>query len=56
MATRLEARIDLPSELLAIYPAGDHGERLYAVGKIANDVQPSVQLHEKAAAGDFYAS
>lgn len=32
-------------DLLAIYPANDHRERLYSIGKIGNDVQLSVKLH-----------
>lgn len=33
-------------DLLAIYPAGDHRERLYSVGKVNNTVQLSVRLHQ----------
>lgn len=33
-------------DLLAIYPANDHRERLYSVGKVGRDVQLSVKLHE----------
>ncbi|WP_207532288.1 PepSY domain-containing protein [Desertivirga arenae] len=33
-------------DLLAIYPAGDHRERLYSVGKIGKEIQLSVKLHE----------
>ncbi|TLV03885.1 PepSY domain-containing protein [Dyadobacter luticola] len=33
-------------DLLAIYPADDHRERLYSIGKIGNYVQLSVKLHE----------
>jgi sulfite reductase (NADPH) flavoprotein alpha-component len=32
-------------DLLAIYPANDHRERLYSIGKIGNDVQLSVKLN-----------
>lgn len=32
-------------DLLAIYPANDHRERLYSVGVIADEIQLSVRLH-----------
>jgi sulfite reductase (NADPH) flavoprotein alpha-component len=32
-------------DLLAVYPAGDHRERLYSIGKIGKDIQLSVKLH-----------
>jgi len=32
-------------DLLAIYPANDHRERQYSIGKFGNDVQLSVKLH-----------
>ena len=32
-------------DLLAIYPAGDHRERLYSIGRIGKSVQLSVRLH-----------
>lgn len=32
-------------DLLAIYPAGDHRERLYSIGKSDKDIQLSVKLH-----------
>jgi len=32
-------------DLLAIYPADDHRERLYSIGKIGKDIQLSVKLH-----------
>jgi sulfite reductase (NADPH) flavoprotein alpha-component len=32
-------------DLLAIYPANDHRERLYSIGKIEKDVHLSVRLH-----------
>lgn len=32
-------------DLLAIYPADDHRERLYSIGKIGNELQLSVKLH-----------
>lgn len=33
-------------DLLAIYPANDHRERFYSIGKIDNTIQLSVKLHE----------
>ena len=33
-------------DLLAIYPANDHRERLYSIGKINNEVQLGVKLHQ----------
>lgn len=33
-------------DLLAIYPAKDHRERLYSIGKVNNEVQLSVKLHQ----------
>ena len=45
---RLKAKWNLnfsSGDLFAIYPANDHRERLYSIGKIANDVQLSVRLH-----------
>lgn len=32
-------------DLLAIYPAGDHRERLYSIGKVNKELQLSVKLH-----------
>jgi sulfite reductase (NADPH) flavoprotein alpha-component len=32
-------------DLLAIYPANDHRERLYSIGKVNQEVQLSVKLH-----------
>lgn len=32
-------------DLLAVYPANDHRERLYSIGKIGKDIQLSVKLH-----------
>lgn len=32
-------------DLLAIYPAADHRERLYSIGKIGDNIQLSVKLH-----------
>lgn len=34
-------------DLLAIYPANDHRERLYSMGKVGNNIQLSVKLHER---------
>lgn len=33
-------------DLLAVYPKNDHRERLYSIGKINNNIQLSVKLHE----------
>ncbi len=33
-------------DLLAIYPADDHRERLYSIGKIGSEIQLSVKLHQ----------
>lgn len=33
-------------DLLAIYPANDYRERQYSIGKIGNEIQLSVKLHE----------
>ena len=33
-------------DLLAIYPANDHRERLYSIGKVENKLQLIVKLHE----------
>ena len=32
-------------DLLAVYPAADHRERLYSIGKIGKEIQLSVKLH-----------
>ncbi|WP_231425222.1 PepSY domain-containing protein [Pedobacter sp. Leaf250] len=40
-------------DLLAIYPANDHRERLYSIGKIGNDVQLSVKLHQGGLGSGF---
>lgn len=32
-------------DLLAVYPAGDHRERLYSIGRIGKSIQLSVKLH-----------
>ncbi|MCE6991893.1 PepSY domain-containing protein [Dyadobacter sp. CY323] len=40
-------------DLLAIYPANDHRERLYSIGRIGNDIQLSVKLHERGLGSDF---
>lgn len=33
-------------DLLAVYPANDHRERLYSIGKIGREIRLSVRLHE----------
>ncbi|MBE9586400.1 PepSY domain-containing protein [Mucilaginibacter sp. JRF] len=40
-------------DLLAIYPANDHRERLYSIGKIGKDVQLSVRMHEHGLGSGF---
>jgi len=40
-------------DLLAIYPANDHRERLYSIGKVGKDVQLSVKLHEGGLGSGF---
>ena len=40
-------------DLLAIHPANDHRERLYSVGKIGNDLQLSIKLHEGGLGSGF---
>ena len=40
-------------DLLAIYPANDHRERLYSIGKVDNEVQLSVKLHQNGLGSGF---
>ncbi|GAB3414952.1 PepSY domain-containing protein [Niabella aquatica] len=40
-------------DLLAIYPKNDHRERLYSIGKINNEIQLSVKLHEHGLGSGF---
>lgn len=40
-------------DLLAIYPANDHRERLYSIGKVGNDIQLSVRLHRDGLGSGF---
>jgi sulfite reductase (NADPH) flavoprotein alpha-component len=40
-------------DLLAIYPANDHRERLYSIGKIDSQVQLSVKLHSNGLGSSF---
>jgi len=40
-------------DLLAIYPADDHRERLYSIGKMGKDVQLSVKLHRDGLGSDY---
>ena len=40
-------------DLLAIYPANDHRERLYSIGKVNNEVQLSVKLHQNGLGSGF---
>lgn len=43
-------------DLLAIYPASDHRERLYSIGKIGKNIQLSVKLHEKGLGSGYLAA
>jgi sulfite reductase (NADPH) flavoprotein alpha-component len=40
-------------DLLAIYPANDHRERLYSVGVIGDEIRLSVRLHPKGLGSTF---
>ena len=40
-------------DLLAIYPANDHRERQYSIGKIGNEVQLSVKLHANGLGSEY---
>ncbi len=40
-------------DLLAIYPANDHRERLYSIGKIGKEIQLSVKLHEHGLGSNY---
>jgi len=40
-------------DLLAIYPANDHRERLYSIGKVDNEIQLSVKLHQNGLGSGF---
>ena len=40
-------------DLLAIYPANDHRERLYSIGKVNKSVQLSVKLHKNGLGSSF---
>jgi sulfite reductase (NADPH) flavoprotein alpha-component len=40
-------------DLLAIYPANDHRERLYSIGKVGKDIQLSVKLHAQGLGSDY---
>lgn len=40
-------------DLLAIYPANDHRERLYSIGKVNGEVQLSVKLHQNGLGSGF---
>ncbi|TDE14464.1 PepSY domain-containing protein [Dyadobacter psychrotolerans] len=51
---RAESETDFTSgDLLAIYPADDHRERQYSIGKIGNDVQLSVKLHANGLGSEY---
>jgi len=40
-------------DLLAVYPANDHRERLYSIGKVNGEVQLSVKLHQNGLGSGF---
>ncbi|MEJ5996153.1 PepSY domain-containing protein [Pedobacter sp. Du54] len=40
-------------DLLAIYPANDHRERLYSIGRVNKNVQLSVKLHQSGLGSGF---
>lgn len=40
-------------DLLAVYPANDHRERLYSIGRIGKEIQLSIRLHEGGLGSDF---
>jgi sulfite reductase (NADPH) flavoprotein alpha-component len=40
-------------DLLAIYPGGDHRERLYSIGMINDEVQLSVKLHKQGLGSEY---
>lgn len=42
-------------DLLAIYPAADHRERLYSIGKIGREIQLSVKLHDNGLGSGYLA-
>ncbi|GGB95558.1 PepSY domain-containing protein [Dyadobacter sediminis] len=51
---RPEKQLDFTSgDLLAVYPADDHRERLYSIGKVENDVQLSVKLHVNGLGSEY---
>lgn len=40
-------------DLLAVFPADDYRERLYSVGKVTNEIQLSVKLHEHGLGSNY---
>lgn len=40
-------------DLLAIYPANDHRERLYSIGKVKGEIQLSVKLHHDGLGSNY---
>lgn len=40
-------------DLLAIYPANDHRERLYSIGKVNNQMQLVVKLHDQGLGSNY---
>lgn len=54
MRLKFDQKIKFASgDLLAIYPANDHRERLYSIGKIEDSVQLSVRLHHNGLGSGF---
>ena len=49
------ARKFTSGDLLAIYPASDHRERLYSIGKIGKEIQLSVKLHTNGLGSGYLA-
>ncbi|MCH5682873.1 hypothetical protein LWM68_00380 [Niabella sp. W65] len=50
-STRLKHAVS--GDLLAVYPKNDHRERLYSIGKIEENIQLSVKLHEHGLGSGF---
>lgn len=52
MRSRRRRRVT-SGDLLAIYPANDHRERLYSIGVLEKEIQLSVRLHEQGLGSGF---
>ncbi len=48
-----EIKKAVSGDLLAVYPKNDHRERLYSIGKIGNEIQLSIKLHEHGLGSGF---